>query len=231
MIKLFQFPACWGIPNASPFCMKMETYLRMAKLPYEVVNVMDPRKAPKGKLPFIIDNGQTIADSSLIIDYLKHQYGDSLDANLTPVQQAQGLCIQRLIEEHLYWCMLYSRWCDAANWPTTKNVLFAKVPWWLRNLIAHSVKKAMRQDLHASGIGRHQQSEIYQMGVADLKALTTILSQHPFILGEQPTSLDACVYGFLLNLIAVPTLSPMNDYAKSDKVLLQYSEKMKRLYF
>ena len=34
-IKLYQFPPALGLPNASPFCMKLETYLRMAGLPFE----------------------------------------------------------------------------------------------------------------------------------------------------------------------------------------------------
>ena len=45
MIKLYQFAPAFGLPNASPFCMKMETYLRMAGLPYELVNSGDVMKA------------------------------------------------------------------------------------------------------------------------------------------------------------------------------------------
>jgi Glutathione S-transferase N-terminal domain len=37
-IKLFQFPRMFGIPNLSPFCCKLETWLRMAGVPYEVVD-------------------------------------------------------------------------------------------------------------------------------------------------------------------------------------------------
>jgi hypothetical protein len=51
-IKLFQFPRMLGVPNVSPFCCKLETWLRIAQLPYEVVETRDPRKGPKGKLPF-----------------------------------------------------------------------------------------------------------------------------------------------------------------------------------
>jgi hypothetical protein len=29
-IKLFQFPRMFGIPNVSPFCCKLETWLRIA---------------------------------------------------------------------------------------------------------------------------------------------------------------------------------------------------------
>lgn len=30
-IKLFQFPRMFGIPNVSPFCCKLETWLRIAR--------------------------------------------------------------------------------------------------------------------------------------------------------------------------------------------------------
>jgi len=53
MIKLFQFAPAFGLPNASPFCMKLETYLRMAGLPFELVNSGDVMKAPNHKLPYI----------------------------------------------------------------------------------------------------------------------------------------------------------------------------------
>ena len=54
-IKLFQFPRMFAIPNLSPFCCKLETWLRIAGIPYETVDTPDPRKGPKGKLPFIED--------------------------------------------------------------------------------------------------------------------------------------------------------------------------------
>ena len=35
-IKLFQFPRRFGIPNLSPFCCKLETRLRIVRVPYEI---------------------------------------------------------------------------------------------------------------------------------------------------------------------------------------------------
>jgi hypothetical protein len=64
-IKLFQFPRWFAIPNLSPFCCKLETWLRIAQIPYAVIDTPDPRKGPKRKLPFIEDAGVRIADSSL----------------------------------------------------------------------------------------------------------------------------------------------------------------------
>ena len=62
MIKLYQFPSQWSLPNPSPFCMKLETYLRMAKLPFEAVYVINPGKGPKKKLPTINDDGKILGD-------------------------------------------------------------------------------------------------------------------------------------------------------------------------
>ncbi len=231
MIKLYQFPSCWGIPNASPFCAKLETYLRMTKLPFEIKKVMDPRKAPKGKLPYIEDNGIRIADTDLIIAYLKEKYGDVLDANQTPAQHAQSTLIQRTLEEHLYWCMLYSRWMDDSNWPETKRTLFAKVPFLIRSFLANSIRKKMRTSLHEQGIGRHTSHEIYQMGLNDLTALNTLLSNNTFLLGNQASSIDASLYAFLINLIYVPTTSPMNEYAKSQQNFIEYCARIKSLYY
>jgi hypothetical protein len=52
-------------PNLSSFCCKMETWLRIAGVPYEVFDVTDPRKGPRSKKPFIEDASVRIADSSL----------------------------------------------------------------------------------------------------------------------------------------------------------------------
>src|SRR5579872_6852327 len=114
MITLFQFTPLWDLPNVSPFCMKLEVYLRLAKIPYKVKYVNNPSRGPKGKLPFIKDNDEAMADSGLIIDYLKAKYGDPLDHDLTHAQQGESRALQRLLEEHLYWVMLYARWIEPA---------------------------------------------------------------------------------------------------------------------
>ena len=66
MLRLFQFPPNFGVPNPSPFCLKVETWLRMAGMDYQVKTVFDPRKAPKGKLPFIELDGRVIAEDTAL---------------------------------------------------------------------------------------------------------------------------------------------------------------------
>lgn len=231
MIKLFQFPACWNLPNPSPFCMKLETYLRMTHLPFESVYVSDPRKSPSGKLPYIIDDGKKVTDTSLIIDYLKQKYGDTLDADLNKEQKAQALALQRLIEEHLYWVIVYSRWIDSMNWFSVKKLFFSKLPGVFRNIIANSIRKKIMRDLVGQGLGRLSLDEIYQTGVKDLAAMNILLGDKPYFMGDKPTSIDACGYGFLASIIVPPVPSPIQEYAKSQQNIVDYYARIKEKFY
>ena len=63
MFKVTVYPGAFGEPTASPFCMKSLCMLHAADVPYEIIETPDPRKAPRGKLPFIEINGRMIPDS------------------------------------------------------------------------------------------------------------------------------------------------------------------------
>src|SRR5262245_23660518 len=107
-IKLFQFPRMFAIPNLSPFCCKLETWLRIAGVAYEVVDTPDPRKGPRRKLPFIEDAGLRVADSALIVDHLKKTRGIDPDARLSDSQRAIALLVQRTVEEHYAFILAYT---------------------------------------------------------------------------------------------------------------------------
>jgi len=231
MIKLYQFGPCWGLASGSPFCLKVETYLRMAEISYEVHVLNDPRKSPKGKLPFIKDDTKVVADSSLILDYLKNKYGDTLDVNLTKDQKTNALAMQRLVEEHLYWAVLYSRWFEEANWQIVKEIFFKGVPAIMRNFVAEKIRKKMKNDLYAHGIGRHSRDEIYQMGMADIAVLAEGLADKPYFFGKAPTSFDATAYAFIASIFKPPLVSPLKDYVNSLDNLKQYVNRIEKAYY
>lgn len=230
-IKLHQFYPCWDLPNASPFCMKLETYLRMTKIPYEVVFEADPRKGPKGKMPFIKDNDKTIADSGIIIDYLKQQYGDTLDADLTSAQKAQALTLQRLMDEHLYWALMYSRWIEPAAWAITKKTFFAHLPAPLRLFVPELIRKKTMKQLQSHGMGRHTREEIYQLGINDLQAIASTLGTQDFLLGNKPTSVDASAYAYIANFLKAPINSPLQNFIKSQQNLTDYCTRMQARFY
>ena len=65
MIILYTFGPYFGLPDPNPFVRKAEVLLKMADLPYET-DTTAFNKAPKGKLPYINDDGEITADSTFI---------------------------------------------------------------------------------------------------------------------------------------------------------------------
>ena len=69
LVYLVQFPVSPFIRTISPFALKIETYLRLKKVPYEPVysNIC----GKKGEIPYIELNGEQIADSNIVIKELE----------------------------------------------------------------------------------------------------------------------------------------------------------------
>lgn len=231
MIELHQFPPGFGLPNASPFCMKLETYLRMAGLPYKNVYEPHPYFAPKRKMPYIVDNGKKIGDSGLIIDYLKRTYGDPLDKDVNETQKAVGHALVKMLEEHFYWCGVYHRWIVPENFEMVKKEMFGGYPFPFRQMGPRIFRKLARKQLYLQGVGRHTREEIYDLGRWDLLSASRILGKNPYFSGEKPTSVDATCYGFLANTLYDPIQGPFKEQVKSLPNLVDFCERMKRNYY
>ncbi len=230
-ITYFQFQSGFGVPNPSPFCMKGEILLKMADVEYATEIIDDPRKAPKGKLPYLIDSGAEIADTALIKRHLETKYGVDFNTGLTAEERAISHAVARMIEERLYWVMLYSRWIDDHNWPIIKNFWFGSMPPVIRNLVPMIAQKQVKSGLQAHGIGRHSVQDIYAFGIADLEALSVQLGQKPYMFGEKPSSLDATAYPIIANSLVDELPGPLLDAAKSHANFLPYIQRCEALWF
>jgi glutathione S-transferase len=89
----------------------------------------------------------------------------------------------------------------------------------------------LQRDRYGQGIGRHTESEFFDLGKRDLTSLSDFLGDKPFFMGEQPTLLDATAFGFLVNVLWCPVESPLKEHAKQLENLPQFSDRMKRRFF
>ena len=62
---LYTFGPAFGLPDPSPFVTKVDVLLKLSGQPY-ATKIGDVRAAPKGKLPYIVDDGEIVADSTFI---------------------------------------------------------------------------------------------------------------------------------------------------------------------
>ena len=236
MIKLYQYTAAWGLSDISPFVTKVDCYLRMVKLPYEQINLpaMELAKTSKGKLPIIEDRGRKIADSDFIMEYLKATYGDTLDTSLTPRERAAALALRRMMEEGLYWsAIIQMRWKEEANFALYRPVLYTVVdlPQDQRDSAVNQFREGILQEFHGQGMGRHTAEENYALARADMTALSGYLGERSYFMGEEPTSLDATAYAWLVHILWVPFQGPVKEYAVSLPNLVAYCHRMKEQYY
>lgn len=229
MLTLYQFKPIWGLPNLSPFCIKVEAYLRMTGLEHRT-QIADPRKAPKGKLPYLRDGDTIVSDSTLILDYLKQKYGDTLDGHLSAEQKAVGRAFQWLFEEHLYWVGIHLRWRREEGWAYTQDY-FDMFKGLQRHIILPLIRRKMLRALHAQGLGRHTHEEIMQIAEADFAAVSDYLGEKEFFFGTKPSSYDAVAYAFLISLLWAPIPSKLKDEGLKRTNLSSYCERFKKHYW
>ncbi|MBL7542758.1 MAG: glutathione S-transferase family protein [Bdellovibrionaceae bacterium] len=220
MIKLHQYPAVWGLPSLSPFCIKVEAYLRSKKIPYRVIVEKNPAQGPKGKMPFIQDGKNIVPDSTFILDYL--------DSSRT---SGQGIAIQRMLEEHLYFILLYSRWIDSNGFAVLTRDFESMFPFLLGKPILRFLRYRLRRQAFFQGIGRHTADEVYELGRQDICALSEILSDRTYFAGDEFSKLDATIYAFLITVIKQPIESELKKAVLAQKNLVSYSHRIERILF
>jgi hypothetical protein len=159
---------------------------------------------------------------------LKNKYGDPLDGKLSAEQCAIMTAMQRLLEEHLYWVGMYARWqYTDENWQINKKAIFGGLSPVIRDIAALIYRRLIiSKQIYGQGIGRHNTNDIFQLGQIDLDAVSALLADKPYFMGDKPTSLDASAFGILLNTICTPIESPAKDYGLSLKNLPAYCDRM-----
>src|SRR5262249_34390953 len=141
MITLYGFGPYLGMPDGSPFVMKGEVLLRMAGLAYtKSIAPGGPDQGPKGKLPYIDDAGEIVADTTFIRAHVARKYGFDFDRGLDAGERAEAWAIERMIEDHLYWCCLHMRWGIDENFENGPAHFFDKAPEAIRDKIREGAR-------------------------------------------------------------------------------------------
>lgn len=231
MIKLHGFGEQLGVKDASPFVLKVQTYLQMAGIEYECNNGMESfKKAPRGMLPFIEDGDQIITDSYFIIEYLKNHYVD-LDQHLSERQKAQAYMIQQTLDNILYECMLYTRW-QGENWSKIKEEFFKNLPaiGFIRSIIAIRSQKRMlcRLNHHTN---KYSKEELLQIAGNIFQSLSVSLGGNIYMFNNQVSSADAVCFAHLAQFILFEIKNPFSEKAENYQDLVDYCYNIQKQFF
>lgn len=223
MIKLHQYPAIWGLPSLSPFCIKVEIFLRKNQIPYQVMTEKNPARGPKGKMPFIQDGSHVIPDSSFILQHLVRS--NSITSVEDACLRAQGIAFQKMVEEHLYFILLYSRWIDPVGWTVLKRDFQSLFPPFIGLPFLYFLRSSLRRQAYMQGLGRHSKQEVYELGRQVIQALSDFLDKKNYFLGDRFSEVDATVYAFLITILKQPIHSELKAAVLDCPNLVKYCER------
>lgn len=231
MLKLVVYPGAFAEPSASPFCVKALCLLKLSGLKHAVEETHDPRKAPKRKLPILLDGDKAIADSDQIRDHLEAAHGCDFDRGLTEEQRAVSRAVIRMMEEHLYFTLVCDRWGNDANWAHTKRVYFAHIGFPMNGLVTRMVRKQALGALDGQGMGRHSDAERFARVKKDIDSVATLLGDKPFLFGEQPSAADVSAVTMLAAGAVAPVPTETSAYIAGHPVLSAYIERGRKAFY
>jgi glutathione S-transferase len=230
MIVLQAFGPAFGLPDPSPFVTKAEVLLKMAGLPY-AVETGGFRKAPKGKLPYIVDDGETICDSTFIRWHIEKKYGVDFDRGLDAEQRAVAWAFEKMLDEHLYFAVLHARWVDDANFNKGPRQLLRMIPAPVRPFLVSIVRRQIRRAIHGQGMGRHTPEEIAMLGARSIDATAAFLGSKPFMMGPEPTALDATAFAFMAGTLCPVFETKLRTAAERHDNLKRYVGRMTARFY
>jgi glutathione S-transferase len=220
MITLFSYPKLFGVADNNGYGLKVYAFLKLAGVPFVHQNIFDASSAPRGQLPYIVDEGEAVGDSDTIIAHLLHKYDLPIDKDLTAAHHDTNVMVARLLDD-LYWVMSYSRWKDEDFWPLFRDALIREHP----SLSEADLNKAREFNFkryHFQGIGRFAPPAAYARGLADLEVLANLIPASRFVHGEKPGSVDAAIYGFIANIHFYPITTPLKQFVAAQANLVRH---------
>ncbi|HTV44163.1 MAG TPA: glutathione S-transferase family protein [Stellaceae bacterium] len=220
MITLYSYPTLFGVADNNGYGLKVFAFLRLVGLGFVHEHVFDAAAAPRGQLPYIVDDGETIGDSQTIIAHLVGKYRLTIDAALSARERDLNLLVTRLLDD-LYWVMSYSRWQDERYWPAFRAALVREHPSLTEDGLARA-REHNFQRYRFQGIGRYAPDAAYARGLADLGVLADLVPADGYVHGAHPTSIDAGIYGFIANIHFYDIETPLKQFVSSQQNLVRH---------
>ena len=99
------------------------------------------------------------------------------------------------------------------------------------DLLMPAIRNSVKKSLHKQGTGRHTPDEIVAIGVADLDAVSELLGDRDFLLGERPHTVDGSVYAFVEAVAGFSLDSPLKLHLHSRPNLVAYRDRVRKRWW
>lgn len=196
MLELYQF-------EISHYCEKVRLILDYKGLTYRKIEVTPGigqidlyRMSGQRKVPVLKDGSEIIADSTAIAKYLERQYPERPIIPTNPQERAVCFLLEELADESIG---LKSRMALFSGLSQNQNFRTALLPTTTPDFLKQLVGAVPSDLLNVLGLGMGMSSDVIQSALDDLKqdleALSVLLLDKPYLLGDRPTLADFAVAG------------------------------------
>ena len=228
MNTLYGLPPGAGLRQGSPWVMKVQLAMRCLKIDYDLnqVNIMQVwTRAPEGKVPWLVIDGQTISGSERILRELE-KYSDGAKFPAPEVgDDAQGILYYRLVEDHLWWIICASKY-SGPEAVKMHQAMFPRLPRLICSLFALIAEKGMKGRIKKTSLAGLSQEEIVREARRDILALSDRLSHSSFIAGNGLSAFDFSVAAHLASILYWSFDNWLSDLFREKEIFYQYLDRV-----
>ena len=223
MITLYQLPTAFDLPvSVSPYCAKVELYLRLTERTYETKqgNLF---QSPNRKVPYVRWEDDTIsAESGEIIARLEST-GRALDAGLEAELAAVGRQMEALCEDVVYWACLYSRFVRPSGWEHQKVSVRSLVPALLSPILVPLIRRSQVKLCAKHG---WTSDNAFATAVEAIGKISEQIGDSGFLLGNTPHVADCMVWASLMHTSQTLADNPARAAVRGDARLISYIDRL-----
>jgi glutathione S-transferase len=172
-----------------------------------------------------------ISDSRLIKAHLETRHGVDFGGDYSARALGQGLAIERMLEDHLYFFLIDTRWLQPDSFAAGPAQFFDEVPAVLRGFVRRMMLKRAQRKVDLQGTGGLTAAEKLALVRRAIDGLEAVIAGQNYILGGRVCGVDATAYGFLASMAAPHFRSEQGAYLRKKPDLGGYLARMQAEFF
>jgi len=196
-IKLIQYGGLTPDTTISPPCGKVHMALRFKGLEYTTHNITSRGEVneanPRGRLPALVIDGETIVDSTDIVTVIDERFPDPPLMPSGPRARAQVKILEDWADEVLYFYGVYLRWCVDDHYERLRSEFFSRMSAPARWIVPAVVRRDFRGRCKKQGVGLKGHDVVQRELDECLDAIEGLLRTSSFVAGEQMTRADIAI--------------------------------------
>eukprot|EP01132_Coremiostelium_polycephalum_P004167 gene4167-5216_t len=230
IVYVFNFPhSKLAAPSASPYVLKVISFLEYHKIQYKVIYTND--MGPRSKHPRAYIDGELVCDSHFIIKTLQKKF--NITDEIRDPKVVAGMAMTRRFMDDAYAPVniVHPRWVDPSSCKGFLDQVFSELPFFLTPLRSY-IQKQVTKQLYQQGTGRYSLDELREIQFTDLSSLSTLLGENRFFFGTNKlTYADITIFAHLAQNGLVGLDNVPNSYFSKHSNLVRFTNEVKQLIF